>query len=221
MRIIVLNLTIDIGNTQTKLGFFDGLDLKSVQKLSSVDNIPWQSIIDTNKITHSIVSQVGNVQSDLETLHNNTQYVEVHHQLQLPFTSDYDPFTNLGIDRVVGLAAATYLFPLENILIIDAGTCITYDLITSKGIAEPLAGFLLASAIICLIVGSVVFVLGANTRLGASLLLVFLVPTTLIFHTFPVDSGFFMNLALIGALLLALTRSSAGAVPSFRWLRQR
>ena len=132
MRIIVLNLTIDIGNTQTKLGFFDGLDLKSVQKLSSVDNIPWQSIIDTNKITHSIVSQVGNVQSDLETLHNNTQYVEVHHQLQLPFTSDYNPFTNLGIDRVVGLAAATYLFPLENILIIDAGTCITYDLITSK-----------------------------------------------------------------------------------------
>ena len=96
----------------------------------------------------------------------------------------------------------------------------TVDLITSKGIAEPLAGFLLASAIICLIVGSVVFVLGANTRLGASLLLVFLVPTTLIFHTFPVDSGFFMNLALIGALLLMLTRSSAGAVPSFRWLRQ-
>ena len=96
----------------------------------------------------------------------------------------------------------------------------TTDLIASKGIAEPLAGCLLASAIICLIVGSLVFVFGSNTRLGASLLLVFLVPTTLIFHTFPVDGSFFMNLALIGALL-TLTRSSAGAVPSFRWLRQR
>ena len=84
-----------------------------------------------------------------------------------------------------------------------------------------MAGCLLASAIICLTVGSIVFVFGSNTRLGASLLLVFLVPTTLIFHTFPLDSGFFMNLALIGALLLALTRSTAGAVPSFRWLRQR
>ena len=97
----------------------------------------------------------------------------------------------------------------------------TTDLIASRGIAEPLAGCLLASAVICLIVGSIVFVFGSNTRLGASLLLVFLVPTTLIFHTFPLDSGFFMNLALIGALLLALTRSTAGAVPSFRWLRQR
>jgi type III pantothenate kinase len=58
--------------------------------------------------------------------------VEVHHQLQFPFTSDYDQFQNLGIDRVVGLAAAAYLFPRENVLIIDAGTCITYDLMTAK-----------------------------------------------------------------------------------------
>lgn len=49
----------------------------------------------------------------------------------------------------------------------------TVDVIASKGIAEPLAGFLLASAITCLILGSVVFVFGTNTRLGASLLLVF------------------------------------------------
>ena len=132
MRIIVLNLTIDIGNTQSKLGFFDGLELQSTQKFSSTETIPWQSIIDTHKITHSILSQVGNVQSDLETLFNNTQCVEVHHKLQLPFTSDYSPFSNLGIDRVAGLAAATYLNSEENVLIIDAGTCITYDLMTAK-----------------------------------------------------------------------------------------
>ena len=88
----------------------------------------------------------------------------------------------------------------------------TVDVIASKGFAEPLAGCLLASAITCLIFGSVVVVFGTNTRLGAALLLVFLVPTTLIFHTFPVDNGFFMNLALIGALLLALTRSTAPAI---------
>ena len=131
-QIIVLNLTIDIGNTQTKLGFFDGLELQLTQRFSSTETIPWQSILNTHKITHSIFSQVGNTQSDLETLYSNTQCLEVHHQLKLPFTSDYDPFENLGIDRMVGLAAAAYLFPRENILIIDAGTCITYDLITAK-----------------------------------------------------------------------------------------
>ena len=65
------------------------------------------------------------------------------------------------------------------------------------------------------------FVFGTKTRLRASLQLVFLVPTTLIFHTFPMDSGLFMNLALIGALSLALTRSTAEAVPSIRWLPHR
>jgi type III pantothenate kinase len=127
-----LNLTIDIGNTQTKLGFFQGLELQLTQKYSSTETIPWQSILDSHKITHSIISKVGNVQSDLKTLYNNTQCVDVHHQLHLPFTSCYDPFENLGIDRVVALAAAANLFPRENILIIDAGTCITYDLITAK-----------------------------------------------------------------------------------------
>jgi|TARA_B100002052_G_scaffold245927_1_gene231854 hypothetical protein len=72
-----------------------------------------------------------------------------------------------------------------------------------------------------LIVRSIVFIFAENTRLGASLLLVFLVPTTLIFHTLPVDGGLFINQVLIGALLLALSRSPAAAVPSFRWIRHR
>ncbi len=78
--------------------------------------------------------------------------------------------------------------------------------IASKGISEPLANVLLFAAILILIAGSILFVFGSNTRLGASLLLIFLVPTTLIFHTFPIDSGFFMNLSLIGALILGITR---------------
>jgi hypothetical protein len=52
------------------------------------------------------------------------------------------------------------------------------------------------------------------------LLLIFLVPTTLIFHTNPLDlPHLFTNLAVIGALILAITRSTGGSVPSFRSLR--
>ncbi len=93
--------------------------------------------------------------------------------------------------------------------------------IASKGIPAPLAAFLLACAIAVLIAGSLLLVFGRNTTLGASLLLVFLVPTTLIFHTFPVDRGFVMNLALIGALILVVTRSTANAVPNFKHLRSK
>ena len=72
-----------------------------------------------------------------------------------------------------------------------------------------------------LIAGSILLVFGSKTVLGASLLLLFLVPTTLIFHTFPVDSGFVMNLALIGAMFLAITRAWGNGVPSFTHLRSK
>ena len=98
----------------------------------------------------------------------------------------------------------------------------TAAFIGSKGIPEPLASALLIGAIVVLIVGSVFLVFGNNTILGASLLLIFLVPTTLIFHTNPLDlPHLFPNLAVIGALILAMTRSTAGSVPSFRSLRAR
>ena len=93
--------------------------------------------------------------------------------------------------------------------------------IASKGIPEPLANVLLFAAIIILIAGSILFVFGSNTKLGASLLLIFLVPVTLIFHTFPIDLGFYMNLSLIGALVLAITRSTSGNVPSFSEVRNK
>ena len=102
-----------------------------------------------------------------------------------------------------------------------AGFPSTVEFIVSRGIPEPLAAFLLRAAIVVLIAGSISFVFAPNTRVGASLLLLFLVPTTLIFHTFPVDAGFVRNLAVIGALILAVTRSTAGAVPNFRAIRRK
>ena len=93
--------------------------------------------------------------------------------------------------------------------------------IASKGIPEPLANVLLFAAILVLIAGSILLVFGGDTILGASLLLVFLVPTTLIFHTFPIDSGFYLNLGLIGGLILAITRSTANSAPNFRKVRAK
>ena len=116
------------------------------------------------------------------------------------------------------LMAAVFVNALPAKLTDFAGTS---AYIASKGIPVGLASVLLVGAIVALIAGTILLVFGADTTLGASLLLVFLVPTTLIFHTFPVDGGFFMNLALIGGLLLAITRARANAVPSFNNLRAK
>ena len=114
------------------------------------------------------------------------------------------------------LMAAVFVNALPAKLTDFAGTS---AYIASKGVPAGLASVLLVGAIVALIAGTILLVFGADTTLGASLLLVFLVPTTLIFHTAPVGPAFFMHLALIGGLILAITRPHAGGVPSFSGLR--
>ena len=116
------------------------------------------------------------------------------------------------------LMAVVFVSALPGKLTDFAGTV---SFIASKGLPVPLASFLLTAAIVVLIASSILFVVGGNTIRDASLLLVFLVPTTLIFHTFPMDDGFIMNIALIGALILGITRSRGNAVPSFNHLRSK
>ena len=79
------------------------------------------------------------------------------------------------------------------------------ELITSKNIPSSIAPFLLISAIFCLILGSILFISGFKQRIGAILLLSFIVPTTLIFHFFPFQAkAILMNTGLIGGLILGL-----------------
>ena len=83
----------------------------------------------------------------------------------------------------------------------------TVEYITSKGIPDPVASFLLVGAIICLILGSGFFIFGENQKIGSIFLLLFLIPTTIIFHMFPFHQrAVLMNLGLIGGLIIAALR---------------
>jgi len=83
----------------------------------------------------------------------------------------------------------------------------TVEYISSKGIPDPISSILLVGAIICLILGSGFFIFGENQKIGSVFLLVFLIPTTIIFHIFPFNQrAVFMNLGLIGGLIIAAIR---------------
>ncbi|MAV12416.1 MAG: DoxX family membrane protein [Cyanobium sp. MED843] len=110
-------------------------------------------------------------------------------------------------DRVGRIAlAAMFIRAVPGKLLDFDGTVAS---IASKGIAVPFASALLAAAITLLIVGSSLLIAGRDTRIGAALLLVFLLPTTLIFHGSVQDPGLVRNVTLMGALLLAITRPEA------------
>ena len=81
------------------------------------------------------------------------------------------------------------------------------EYISSKGIPDPIASVLLVGAIICLIFGSGFFIFGENQKIGSVFLLLFLIPTTIIFHLFPFHQrAVFKNLGLIGGLLISALR---------------
>ena len=83
----------------------------------------------------------------------------------------------------------------------------TVDYVSSKGIPDPIASILLVGAIICLTLGSGFFIFGGNQKIGSAFLLLFLIPTTIIFHVFPFHQrAVLMNLGLIGGLLITALR---------------
>ena len=83
----------------------------------------------------------------------------------------------------------------------------TVEYISSKGIPDPIASILLVGAIICLTLGSGFFIFGGNQKIGSAFLLLFLIPTTIIFHLFPFHQrAVLMNLGLIGGLLITALR---------------
>lgn len=69
----------------------------------------------------------------------------------------------------------------------------------------PIPSLLAIGSIVCLLAGSLSLLLGYKTKIGAGLLIFFLIPTTLAFHP-PVGdiNGFLKNLALIGGLLMTI-----------------
>ena len=89
----------------------------------------------------------------------------------------------------------------------------TIEVISNKNIPPTLAPFLLVMSIICLIFGSILFISGFKQKIGAYLLLTFIVPTTFIFHFFPFQiKAVLMNTALIGGLILGLNNVKANSL---------
>ena len=83
----------------------------------------------------------------------------------------------------------------------------TVEYISSKGIPDPISSILLVGAIICLILGSGFFIFGENQKIGSVFLLLFLIPTTIIFHVFPFHQrAVIINLGLVGGLVITALR---------------
>ncbi len=127
-----MNLVIDIGNTSVKLAVFDDGKLSFHHKTihDNLNDELNKVIVGYPRIKKVLVSSVGKYKTNsLSFGKSDLQIIELTHNLKFPFINKYATPHTLGVDRIALVSAAAKKHPKKNTLIIDAGTCITYDFI--------------------------------------------------------------------------------------------
>lgn len=131
-----MNLIIDAGNTNVKLAVYDRdvlVDFRqtpSDQFSTGVKNI----FDEYPEISRAILSSVTCL--DKKAMDVLRVFTKVHcldHTTRVPFKNSYATPSTLGVDRLALATAAFYNNPHRNTLVIDAGTCITYDMVNDFG----------------------------------------------------------------------------------------
>ncbi len=86
------------------------------------------------QLNRAILSSVKPYDEDLKHVLTEEfdQFLELDHRTQLPIENLYQTPETLGKDRLAAAIGANELFPDQNLLVIDAGTAITYDLVSEK-----------------------------------------------------------------------------------------
>jgi type III pantothenate kinase len=130
-----MNLVIDVGNSFIKLAVFSGGEIRhkrSSQK-KNFSNALDEISKEYPKIDHSIISSVGGVTDDeISAVKKIAPVFILSHKANLPFRNEYATPETLGVDRIALVSAAASQFPEKNVLVIDAGSCITYDLLSAE-----------------------------------------------------------------------------------------
>ncbi len=131
-----MNLIIDIGNTRAKIAVFENNKiLKTLVCLKEkIFTQKEQVLKEFPQIRDGILANVAAPHKGFrEPLSDLTGLkIELSHSTPVPFTNLYNSPKTLGLDRIALAAAAVANFPQKDVLVIDAGTCVTYDIITHQ-----------------------------------------------------------------------------------------
>ncbi len=131
-----MNLIVDAGNTFVKFAIFDEGDLifQEKQELQDFCNHVKKVFEDFPKVTQAIVANVGALgKRDIAIIAVFCKVHQLSYRSKVPYKNCYATPKSLGVDRMALATAAFYQFPNKNSLVIDAGTCITYDMLLDSG----------------------------------------------------------------------------------------
>jgi type III pantothenate kinase len=129
-----VNLIIDIGNTRAKLAAFRNDEVVQKWLWPAIEEEKLLRLIKRKNIKEIALSSTRGIDEAMwKRLGQQLPVLILNAKTALPITNSYKTPKTLGKDRLSAAIAANDLFPKKNCLVIDAGTCITYDLITQEG----------------------------------------------------------------------------------------
>ncbi|MCI2229046.1 type III pantothenate kinase [Polaribacter sp. MSW13] len=135
-----MNLIIDVGNTSVKVAVFKQdkvVELAFFDKKRILSEV--KKIVKKYKISIGIMSSVALISKmKLEKLQKTLKLKLVSSKTKVPFVNLYKTPKTLGVDRIALVVGAVKNFPQKNVLVIDAGTCITFDFVNKE--SEYLGG---------------------------------------------------------------------------------
>ena len=134
-----MHLVIDLGNSKIKFFVFqeNRILYRAFQPVPEWENTLRQIQKKYPAISNCIISDVnGSITNDLKNSLGSISVLFCSSGLKLPFRTMYKPKKQLGADRVALLSACILDYPNKNVLVVDLGTCITYDLIDNKSLHQ-------------------------------------------------------------------------------------
>ncbi len=130
-----MNLVIDSGNSATKVGIFNHERLVEKQSFATPEEV--RAFVEFAQFENMIISSVKLDAESVASWANRAKKIFIlNKSLPLPVSTSYETPETLGMDRLAGVCGAIELFPRSDNLVIDAGTCITYDFVDKDGVFQ-------------------------------------------------------------------------------------
>lgn len=128
-----MNLIIDIGNSFAKVAFAENDNIVSIDRYETLSVDIIDNLIAKFNPQKAIISAVGKIDNQfIAHLEHLLPTIAFSSSIKIPIKNSYKTPQTLGLDRIAAVVGANYLYPSTDLLVIDSGTAITYDLINSR-----------------------------------------------------------------------------------------
>ena len=122
-----MNLVVDIGNTSSKVALFEDQKLIKQQTFLELNLQDLIHFTNSIQLSNSIISSVQKKNKNIEAIAKHFNALYFSHKTPIPISINYKTPETLGTDRIAAIVGVNEGFPNQNLLSIDAGSCITYD----------------------------------------------------------------------------------------------